>query len=121
MPSQSENSSSSSNYEDNNIKKLESDLSEYSLSNECSRICYMCINVITANSSEKGFLLDLIDQIKDTELRKEYLQELKSTLIKKDSLEPPYKVSINKIFETCEIPNILKAVNILKSLLLMLT
>ena len=53
-----------------------------------------------------------IDQIQDTELRKEYLQKLKGILIKEDSLEPPHKVSINKIFETREIPNILEVVNI---------
>ena len=39
----------------------------------------------------KEFLLDLIDQIRDTELRKEYLQKLKGILIKEDSLEPPHK------------------------------
>jgi len=36
--SQSENSSSSSDYKDNNINDLESDSSEYSSSNESSRI-----------------------------------------------------------------------------------
>jgi len=50
------------------------------------------------NNNEKEFLLDLIEQIQDTELRKEYLQKFKSILIKEDSLEPPHKVSINKIF-----------------------
>ena len=59
---------------------------------------------------EKKILLDLIEQIQDTALRKEYLQKLKGILIKEDSLEPPHKVNINKIFETREIPNILKAV-----------
>ena len=61
---------------------------------------------------KKEFLVDLIEQIQDTWLRKEYLQKLKGILIKEDSLEHPHKISINKIFETREIPNILKAVNI---------
>jgi len=69
-PNQSKNSSSSSDYEDNNINELESDSSEYSSRNESSRLCYKCINVITTNNSEKKFLLDLIEQIQDTELRK---------------------------------------------------
>ena len=60
-PIQSENSSSSSDYEDNNINEWESDLSEYSSSNEFSRLCYEFINVITTNNSEKEFLLDLIE------------------------------------------------------------
>jgi len=111
-PNQSENSSSSSDYEDSTINELESDSSEYSSGNKSSRLCYKCINVITTNNSEKEFLLDLIEQIQDTALRKDYLQKLKGILIKEDSLEPPHKVSINKIFETREIPNILKAVNI---------
>ena len=111
-PNQSENSSSSSDYGDNTINELESDSSEYSSDNESSRLCYKCINVITTNNSEKEFLLDLIEQIQDTELRKEYLQKLKGILIKEDSLEPSPKVSINKIFETHKIPNTLKAVNI---------
>jgi len=111
-PNQSENSSSSSDYEDNTINELESDSSEYSSGNESSRLCYKCINVITTNNSEKEFLLDLIEQIQDTALRKEYLQKLKGILLKEDLLEPPHKVNINKIFETREISNILKAVNI---------
>ena len=45
-------------------------------------------------------------------MRKEYLQKLNGILIKEDSLEPPHKVGINKIFKTREIPNILKTTNI---------
>ena len=109
---QSENSSSSSDYEDNTINELASDSSEYPSGNESSRLCYKCINIITTNNSDKEFLLDLIEQIQDTTLRKEYLQKVEGILIKEDSLEPPHKVNINKIFETREILNILKAVNI---------
>ena len=64
-PNQSENSSSSSDYEDNTINELESDSSEYSSGNKSSRLCYKCINVITTNNSKKEFLLDLIEQIQD--------------------------------------------------------
>ena len=80
---------SSSDYEDNNIDELESDSSEYSFGNESSRLCYKYINIITTNNSENEFLLDSIEQIQDTELRKEYLQIFKSILIKENSLEPP--------------------------------
>ena len=48
-----------------------------------------CINVITTNNNENEFLLELIEQIQDKELKTEYLQKLKGILIKEDSLEPP--------------------------------
>ena len=67
------------------------------------------INVIT-NKSQKEFLLDLIGQIPDGDLKKEYLKKLKQLILEEEDKTPKFTLnpstsSLTNIYKQFPIPN----------------
>ena len=67
------------------------------------------INVIT-NKSQKKFLLDLIGQIPNGELKKEYLEKLKTLILEEEDKTPNFTLnaspsSLPNIYKQFPIPN----------------
>jgi len=54
----------------------------------------LIVNVITTTKSQKEFLLDLIGQISDGDLKKEYLEKLKQLILEEEEDKTP-KFSLN--------------------------
>ena len=67
------------------------------------------INVIT-NKSQKEFLLDLIGQIPNGDLKKEYLEKLKTLILEEEDKSPKFSLnastsSLTNIYKEFPIPN----------------
>jgi len=67
------------------------------------------INVIT-NKSQKEFLLDLISQIPDGDMKKDYLEKLKSLILEEEDKSPKFTLntstsSLTNIYKQFPIPN----------------
>jgi len=67
------------------------------------------LNVIT-NKSQKEFLLDLIGQISNGELKKEYLEKLKTLILEEEDKGPKFSLtasssSLTNIYKQIPIPN----------------
>jgi len=68
------------------------------------------INVITTTKSQKEFLLDLIGQIPDGELKKEYMEKLKQLILEEDDKTSKFTLnastsSLTNIYKHFPIPN----------------
>jgi len=68
------------------------------------------INVITTTKSQKEFLLDLIRQIPDGELKKEYLEKLKQLILEEENKTSKFSLnastsSLTNIYKQFPIPN----------------
>jgi len=62
------------------------------------------VNVITTTKSQKEFLLDLIGQIPDGNLKKEYLEKLKQLILEEEDKTPKFSLegsspSLMKIYK----------------------
>jgi len=62
------------------------------------------VNVITTTKSQKKFLLDLIGQIPDGNLKKEYLEKLKQLILEEEDKTPKFSLegsspSLMKIYK----------------------
>ena len=68
------------------------------------------LNVI-ASKPQKEFLLDLIGQIPNLDIKKEYLEKLKGIILEEEDRTPKFELgtssssSISQIFELYPIPN----------------
>jgi len=68
------------------------------------------VNVRTTTKSQKEFLLDLIGQIPDGNLKKEYLEKLKQLILEEDDKTPKFSLdgsssSLTTIYKQIAIPN----------------
>jgi len=68
------------------------------------------VNVITTTKSQKEFLLDLIGQIPDGNLKKEYLEKLKQLILDEDDKTPKFSLdastsSLTTIYKQFPTPN----------------
>ena len=68
------------------------------------------VNIITTTKSQKEFLLDLIGQIPDGNLKKEYLEKLKQIILEEDDKMPKFSLngsssSLTTIYKQFPIPN----------------
>jgi len=65
------------------------------------------LNVIT-NKSQKEFLLDLIGQISDGNIKHEYLKKLKSIILEEEEETPKFSLeslSLTTIYKQFPVPN----------------
>ena len=97
-----QNTSDNSEVEDNYYSK--STDSEY----ESSPV--PVVNVITTTKSQKEFLLDLIGQIPDGSLKKDYLEKLKQIILDEEDKTPKFSLdgsssSLTTIYKQFSIPN----------------
>ena len=68
------------------------------------------VNVITTTKSQKEFLLDLIGQIRDGDLKKEYLEKLKQLILEEEDKTPKFSLnastsSLTNLYKQFTIPN----------------
>ena len=84
--------------------EVENDYYSDSIDSEYASSPLPVINVITTTKSQKEFLLDLIGQIPDGDLKKEYLEKLKQIILAEEDKTP--KFSLNS--STSSLTNIYK-------------